>query len=56
MSTPIALLLAILGRFSSIDFQIILPLQRFSSTLLGQNLLAQTSEPSLFSATESKLR
>jgi hypothetical protein len=58
MSThKIGLVLAILGGFVSltkplpwrINLSIMLPLQRFSDTLLGQNLLAQTSETSLFS-------
>jgi hypothetical protein len=57
MSThTIGLLLAILGGFMSlakplpwrIDIPIMLPLQRFLSTLLEQNLLAQISEPLLF--------
>jgi L,D-transpeptidase catalytic domain len=44
----IAFLLAVLGRFMSIDLPTIFPLQRFTSTLLGQTWLTQTPSPSLF--------
>jgi L,D-transpeptidase catalytic domain len=65
MSThKIGLVLAILGGFLSlakplpwrVNHPIMLPLQRFSATLFGQNLLAQTSEPSLFPEQQPTLK